>query len=296
MITSALFAGYAFGVGAITYNLTRTKLQDDFENDVRKLREYDFGHETINTEKDLPIKCIILAKYNPADNTDLRQSDTKLAQKGEKVLFSQVTFYSTILDPTKYLEYNFKGKDSFKLTFKADDVQQYPLDVEFRGKSKLFDLETLGQEKEYMGQSLSDRVKRIYYQSLRKRDFAYMENGMLANKEHEYLIAGTLDLDKSSKRLVMRRPELVIGSDRLDFYDFLGRRRESFNLQNRNWLKFCVGLTFAHFLVVRVPTLFSKYFGDQVGVIGETLGAQDQSETAEKIRRFKLAQQNKGAQ
>ena len=108
-----------------------------------------------------------------------------------------------------------------------------------------------------------------------------MENGILANKEHEYLIAGTLDLDKKANRLVMRRPDLLIGSDRLDFYDFLGRRREHFNLQNRNWLKFCMGLTLAHFLIVRVPTLFSKYFGDEVGVIGQTLGSQDQSETAE---------------
>lgn len=75
MITSTLFAGYAFGVGAIVYNLSRTKLQDDFENDIRSLREYDFSHEPINTEKDLPVKCIILAKYKPADNPEVRQVD-----------------------------------------------------------------------------------------------------------------------------------------------------------------------------------------------------------------------------
>jgi hypothetical protein len=48
MITSLLFTGYTFGVGAIVYNIARTKLQDDFENDIRKLREYDFHHETID--------------------------------------------------------------------------------------------------------------------------------------------------------------------------------------------------------------------------------------------------------
>lgn len=53
-----------------------------------------------------------------------------------------------------------------------------------------------------------------------------MENGILAKKEQEFLIAGTIDLDKKAKRLVMRRPDLVIGSDRLDFYEFLGRRKE----------------------------------------------------------------------
>lgn len=65
---------------------------------------------------------------------------------------------------------------------------------------------------------------------MRKRDFGYMEKGIPANKEHEYLVAGNLELDKKANRLVMRRPELLIGSDRLDFYDFLGRRKENFSL------------------------------------------------------------------
>lgn len=65
MITSALFAGYAFGAGSIIANITRIKLMDDFEREIRDLREYDYQNETINAEKDLPIKCIILAKYQP---------------------------------------------------------------------------------------------------------------------------------------------------------------------------------------------------------------------------------------
>ena len=75
--------------------------------------------------------------------------------------------------------------------------------------------------------------------------------------------------------MVIRKPQLLIGSDRLDFYDFLGRRRETFSMQNRNWLKFCVALTGAHFLLVRVPTLFSQYFGDEIGLVSGKLGATD---------------------
>ena len=71
MLTSALFAGYAFGTGAIVYNMSRTKLQNDFEEEVRALREYDFHHEPINSEKDLPINCIILAKYDPQTNSHI---------------------------------------------------------------------------------------------------------------------------------------------------------------------------------------------------------------------------------
>ena len=57
-----------------------------------------------------------------------------------------------------------------------------------------------------------------------------MEKGLVASKEHEYLIAGKLELDTKSQRLVIRKPSLLIASDRLDFYDFLGRRREMFGL------------------------------------------------------------------
>lgn len=72
MITAALFTGYSFGVGAIVYNMSRSKLQDDFENDIRKLREYDFSHEMINTEKDLPVQCIMLTKYKPEENQHIQ--------------------------------------------------------------------------------------------------------------------------------------------------------------------------------------------------------------------------------
>ena len=65
MLTVALFTGYTFGISAMGYNIVKMKLQDDFENDIRALREYDFQNEPINFEKDLPIKCIILAKYTP---------------------------------------------------------------------------------------------------------------------------------------------------------------------------------------------------------------------------------------
>lgn len=83
-----------------------------------------------------------------------------------------------------------------------------------------------------------------------------METG-IPNAEHEYLIAGKLEHDKKNNRFLIRKPDLLIGSDRLEFYDFLGRRIEHFGLQIRNWMKFCVAITFGHFLLVRVPTLFS---------------------------------------
>lgn len=80
MITAGLFAGYAFGVGAITYNITQIKLQDDFEAEVRKLREYDFSHERIDPESHLitPNDCIVLLKYKPEENEHLPKVTPKI--------------------------------------------------------------------------------------------------------------------------------------------------------------------------------------------------------------------------
>lgn len=76
--------------------------------------------------------------------------------------------------------------------------------------------------------------------------------------------------------MIMRQPKLVIGSDRLEFYEFLGRKREVYSLQNRNLLKVCLGLTALHFLLVRVPEIFSSAFGDEVGAVSKSLGAKDE--------------------
>jgi len=76
----------------------------------------------------------------------------------------------------------------------------------------------------------------------------------------------------------MRKPRMIIGSDRLELYEFLARRKEMWGQINRNWLKFSVAITGVHFLLVQVPQLFSRFFGDNVGTVGEKLGAEDQSD------------------
>ena len=105
-----------------------------------------------------------------------------------------------------------------------------------------------------------------------------MEKGLFQDKEQEFLIAGKMTFDKYQKKIVMKAPKLLIATDRLEFYEYLGRRRETLGLHNQNWIKLCVGLTAMHFLIVRVPTIFSKHFGDEVGVINKKLGSEDQSD------------------
>lgn len=118
---------------------------------------------------------------------------------------------------------------------------------------------------------------------MRKRDFSYVEKGIRADKESEFMIAGRVEYSQKLNRMLMKKPDIVIGSDRLELYEFFGRRKETFQLQNRNWLKFCVVITGLHFLLVRVPSLFSRYFGDEVGEVSSKLGASNESKIGEKI-------------
>ena len=43
---------------------------------------------------------------------------------------------------------------------------------------------------------------------------------------------------------------MIIGSDRLELYEYFGRRREACSLNNRNLLKLAVAITLVHSIVV----------------------------------------------
>lgn len=71
---------------------------------------------------------------------------------------------------------------------------------------------------------------------------------------------------------------MIIGSDTMQLREYWGRATEVRGQTMRNWLKFAVACTAMHFLLVRVPSLFSFYFGDDVGAVAKSMGAQDQSQ------------------
>jgi len=61
---------------------------------------------------------------------------------------------------------------------------------------------------------------------------------------------GTLSFKQQK---IIMKPSMIIGSDRMELYEFFGRRREVWGLQNKNWLKFATAMTAVHFLTVSVP-------------------------------------------
>ena len=118
-----------------------------------------------------------------------------------------------------------------------------------------------------------DKMRRLYFQQYLKRDFSFMEKGITA--EQDLLLCGKMEFDKKAEKFIMQSPKLVIGSDRMTLWDFFGRRKETFSLQNRNWVKVIVAVTALHFLFARIPSMFSKYFGDDVGSVSKFLGARN---------------------
>jgi hypothetical protein len=105
------------------------------------------------------------------------------------------------------------------------------------------------------------------------KDFQSITRGLRRDIDQELLVVGGLKINQGS--IQMRNPQLVIGSDRLELYEFFARRKETWSMQNRDLVKACVALTAVHFLLVRVPEMFSRYFGDEVGSTSQKLGAQD---------------------
>jgi len=64
-LNSVLFGTYCVSIGAIVYNFSRIKYQDDYEREIKEYREYEFENEKLKKqhfEKD--VKCIILAKHS----------------------------------------------------------------------------------------------------------------------------------------------------------------------------------------------------------------------------------------
>ena len=57
-------------------------------------------------------------------------------------------------------------------------------------------------------------------------------------------------MDEQVGRIVMRNPKMVIGSDRLELYEFLARRKTYWGLQNRMLLNVALAVTGVHFLLV----------------------------------------------
>lgn len=87
-----------------------------------------------------------------------------------------------------------------------------------------------------------------------------MEKGILTNRE--YLIAGKLQNNEG--QIYMSKPTMVIGSDKAELMEFLGRRREKYYLNMRGFVKLSLLATLVHILVFRIPNEYEKLSNSSV--------------------------------
>ena len=126
---------------------------------------------------------------------------------------------------------------------------------------------------------MKDKAIKAYNEYFRgRRDFNFSTRGIRSDIDQEFLVVGGFELVNDS-RLVMRNPSMVIGTDRMELYEFLARRKETMSQNNRSFLKLAIAITAVHFALVQIPQLSSRFFGDNVDKVSSTVfGAQDQSD------------------
>ena len=107
MLNSVLFGTYCFSIGAIVYNLTRIKAQNDYEQEIKDYREYEFENEKLRKEQfEKEVKCIILGKHMEYPIKE-PQDESKPSSKF-KVLFQKDIAIFNVLDPARYFSAKIK--------------------------------------------------------------------------------------------------------------------------------------------------------------------------------------------
>ena len=129
------------------------------------------------------------------------------------------------------------------------------MQFESGSKTQFFDLETLETDLNVkQGITFLDRIKALYWRGVWKQDMGYLTKGIKVNgetgKAPELMFVGNLKFDTTQNRFIMRRPDLVIGSDRLELYEFLARRKEVLSGHNKQLIKLMIAITIAHALIV----------------------------------------------
>ena len=188
----------------------------------------------------------------------------------------------------------------------TEECQDLPFEVVFdrRSKTSFFDLEEIPEDKvsaEQTSQTQSSSLKNTYLRAMSRimypeNRFRFVTRGIRSDVEQEMLFVGGLTLDEKLGRILMKNPTMVIGSDRLELYEFLARRKTYWGLQSRMLLNVAMGITAIHFVLVQIPQLSSRFFGDQVDSVSSKLGAEDQSELSERLKQAKEAQRQRKLQ
>lgn len=148
-------------------------------------------------------------------------------------MFTRTIPYANLLDPTRYIETRIGVNEKVTLTF-SELKQEMPFEVQFtRGsKATFFDLDEVPEDlipesaqKRIQNPSITDRLLQLYWTKLRNRtDFKYSTRGIRRDVDQELMFVGGLEVQ--NQRILMKNPRIVLGSDRMELYEFMARRKE----------------------------------------------------------------------
>ena len=99
MLEGLLASCYLLTLAAMTRNLVRIKLQNDFEEEIKRYREYDLATDPIkpgDEEVDLDGNYVVLVNH-------------KADSENKAPFFSHTQTYANILDPTRMFTVSFKA-------------------------------------------------------------------------------------------------------------------------------------------------------------------------------------------
>ena len=77
-----LFSSYCASVAGMAYYAGKSKLQDDFEKEIKDLREFDFNNEDLRDSTGAPDKrAIVLANLTLLESEKASEDDQVLFQR-----------------------------------------------------------------------------------------------------------------------------------------------------------------------------------------------------------------------
>lgn len=111
MLTTILGAAYATTIAGSAYNMAKIRLNDDYVEEIKQYREYDFTYEKVDPSA-LPRKSIVHVKIDPNEENFQFAKEPKLQtddslKENEKMLYSRVISFSNLLDPALYFHQKF---------------------------------------------------------------------------------------------------------------------------------------------------------------------------------------------
>ena len=124
MLNSVLFGSYCMTLGGLGYLAVKAKMMDDWEREIKDMREFNYEDETLREGKG---KAMVLAK--------IKQD---LPEGSDGILLRRRIASSNVLDPTRYFKTKIMPGEELTLDFlDSDDNADTPLSVKLGKNSQL---------------------------------------------------------------------------------------------------------------------------------------------------------------